>query len=351
MKNDKHNLKWYDNAKTITSLIIVTILLIFICSQSIAVGVNNSFKIFSSVINHNTSYLLILIYFISIRTKFGKRYFNYFNLFLIFIYFILSVTSFLTIIQSFSFNTIIEFILNIVILIYLFHTMFRDTRIWKEYKLGDSPFNEVPNDYFFSTILILITISLIINLVSTVVLSGLIISILDAIYIGLLSRYIFLYREYLDQNKLDINNKGNFDSIKNEVSQNIDEFKKDLDDFKDNIKEKADDIIEKYDLDEKIDNTKDKLVEASSVIKEKTEEVIDKYNIDEKFDSAKDKVIETSTKIKEKTEEVIGKTDLNKKKSNIKKNNSVNNKKEKVEKKKNTSKNKVVTKTKKKGDK
>ena len=78
MKNDKHNLKWYDNAKTITSLIIVTIILIFICSQSIAVGVNNSFKIFSSVINHNTSYLLILIYFISIRTKFGKRYFNYF---------------------------------------------------------------------------------------------------------------------------------------------------------------------------------------------------------------------------------------------------------------------------------
>ena len=320
MKNDKHNLKWYDNAKTITSLIIVTIILIFICSQSIAVGVNNSFKIFSSVINHNTSYLLILIYFISIRTKFGKRYFNYFNLFLIFIYFILSVTSFLTIIQSFSFNTIIEFVLNIVILIYLFHTMFRDTRIWKEYKLGDSPFNEVPNDYFFSTILILITISLIINLVSTVVLSGLIISILDAIYVGLLSRYIFLYREYLDQNKLDINNKGNFDSIKYEVSQNIDEFKKNLDDFKDNIKEKTDDIIEKYDLDEKIDNTKDKLVEASSIIKEKTEEVIDK-------------------------------TDLNKKKSNIKKNNSVNNKKEKVEKKKNISKNKTVTKTKKKGDK
>ena len=320
MKNDKHNLKWYDNAKTITSLIIVTIILIFICSQSIAVGVNNSFKIFSSVINHNTSYLLILIYFISIRTKFGKRYFNYFNLFLIFIYFILSVTSFLTIIQSFSFNTIIEFVLNIVILIYLFHTMFRDTRIWKEYKLGDSPFNEVPNDYFFSTILILITISLIINLVSTVVLSGLIISILDAIYVGLLSRYIFLYREYLDQNKLDINNKGNFDSIKNEVSQNIDEFKKNLDDFKDNIKEKTDDIIEKYDLDEKIDNTKDKLVESSSIIKEKTEEVIDK-------------------------------TDLNKKKSNIKKNNSVNNKKEKVEKKKNISKNKTVTKTKKKGDK
>lgn len=320
MKNDKHNLKWYDNAKTITSLIIVTIILIFICSQSMAVGVNNSFKIFSSVINHNTSYLLILIYFISIRTKFGKRYFNYFNLFLIFIYFILSVTSFLTIIQSFSFNTIIEFVLNIVILIYLFHTMFRDTRIWKEYKLGDSPFNEIPNDYFFSTILILITISLIINLVSTVVLSGLIISILDAIYVGLLSRYIFLYREYLDQNKLDINNKGNFDSIKNEVSQNIDEFKKNLDDFKDNIKEKTDDIIEKYDLDEKIDNTKDKLVEASSIIKEKTEEVIDK-------------------------------TDLNRKKSNIKKNNSVNNKKEKVEKKKNISKNKAVTKTKKKGDK
>lgn len=287
MKNDSHNLKWYNNAKTITSLIIVTILLIFICSQSIAVSVNNSFKIFSSVINHNTSYLLILIYFISIRTKFGKRYFNYLNLFLIFIYFILSVTSFLTIVQSFSFNTIIEFVLNIVILIYLFHTMFRDTRIWKEYKLGDSPFNEIPNDYFFSSILVLITISLIINLVSTVVLSGLVISILDAIYIGLLSRYIFLYREYLDQNKLDINNKGNFDSIKKEVSQNIDELKKTVDDLSNDIKEKADDIIEKYDLDEKINNAKDEFVETSKKIKEKTDEVIKKSDLDEKLGNIK----------------------------------------------------------------
>ncbi len=279
MKKTDYNLKWFNNARVITSLIIITILLIFVCSQSIAVGGNDSFRIFSSVINHNTSYLFILIYFVLIRTKFGKRYFNYLNVFIIFIYFILSITSFLTIIQSFSINTIIEFILNFVILIYLFHTMFRDTRIWKEFKLGDSPFNEIPNDYFFSSVIILITISLIINLICTVVLSGLIISVLDAIYIGLLSRYIYLYREYLDQNKLDINNKGSFDSVKTDVSQNIDNFSND-------IKEKVDDVINNYDLDKKVNNAKDKLVETGIKIKEKTEDMIKE---DKKIKSKKSK--------------------------------------------------------------
>ena len=254
MKKTDYNLKWFNNARVITSLIIITILLIFVCSQSIAVGGNDSFRIFSSVINHNTSYLFILIYFVLIRTKFGKRYFNYLNVFIIFIYFILSITSFLTIIQSFSINTIIEFILNFVILIYLFHTMFRDTRIWKEFKLGDSPFNEIPNDYFFSSVIILITISLIINL-------------------------IYLYREYLDQNKLDINNKGSFDSVKTDVSQNIDNFSND-------IKEKVDDVINKYDLDKKVNNAKDKLVETGIKIKEKTEDMIKE---DKKIKSKKSK--------------------------------------------------------------
>ena len=171
-KEDNNVVKWYDNAGV----------------QSFAVVSNNSFRIFSSVINHNTSYLLILIYFVAIKTRFGKRLFNYFNVFLIFIYLLLSITSFLTIIQSFSFNTSFIFLENIVLLVYLFHTMFRDTKIWKEFNLGDSPFNEVPNDYYFNIILTLVTFTLIINLISTVVISGLVVSIFDAIYVVLFKK-------------------------------------------------------------------------------------------------------------------------------------------------------------------
>lgn len=294
MKQEK--IKWYDNARTITTLIICTILLILVCSQSIAVVGEGSFRVFSSVINHNTSYLLLLIYFISIKTYFGKKYFNYFNVFIIFIYFILSVTSFLTIVQSFSFNTIIEFIINIILLVYLFHTMFRDTRIWKEFKLGNSPFNEIPNDYYFSTLLIMITFSLIVNLISTVVLSGLIVSVLDTIYVGLFARFIYLYRDYLDSKKLDFNNSGNFDSIKEEINQNVDEIKKTIDDVTDSIKDKANEVIDKYDIDEKFDVAKDKVVETSNKIVDKVEEIADKYDIDEKINTVKEKVSNSNDK-------------------------------------------------------
>ena len=191
-KEDNNTVKWYDNAGLISTLIIVVILMMLISSQSFAVVGDSSFRLFSSVINHNTSYLLILVYFVAIRTSFGKKYFNYFNVFLIFIYLLLSITSFLTVIQSFSLNTIFIFVENIVLLVYLFHTMFRDTRTWKEFKLGDSPFNEIPNDYYFTTLLALITFTLIVNLISTVVISGLVVSIFDAIYIVLINMLIMM---------------------------------------------------------------------------------------------------------------------------------------------------------------
>lgn len=319
-KEDNNTVKWYDNAGLISTLIIVVILMMLISSQSFAVVGDSSFRLFSSVINHNTSYLLILVYFVAIRTSFGKKYFNYFNVFLIFIYLLLSITSFLTVIQSFSLNTIFIFVENIVLLVYLFHTMFRDTRTWKEFKLGDSPFNEIPNDYYFTTLLALITFTLIVNLISTVVISGLVVSIFDAIYIVLFSRYIYLYREYLDENKLDVNNDGNFDSIKETLNQDIEEIKQTISDVKDNIKDKTDDFIDKHDIDEKIDDAKDKIKETSETIKKKTDELIDKYNGDEKEkpvlkkSKKSDKSVKKSTKSSDKNKKAIKESKVVKKK-------------------------------------
>ena len=319
-KEDNNTVKWYDNAGLISTLIIVVILMMLISSQSFAVVGDSSFRLFSSVINHNTSYLLILVYFVAIRTSFGKKYFNYFNVFLIFIYLLLSITSFLTVIQSFSLNTIFIFVENIVLLVYLFHTMFRDTRTWKEFKLGDSPFNEIPNDYYFTTLLALITFTLIVNLISTVVISGLVVSIFDAIYIVLFSRYIYLYRVYLDENKLDVNNDGNFDSIKETLNQDIEEIKQTISDVKDNIKDKTDDFIDKHDIDEKIDDVKGKIKETSETIKKKTDELIDKYNGDEKEkpvlkkSKKSDKSVKKSTKSSDKNKKAIKESKVVKKK-------------------------------------
>ena len=292
----KKAIKWYDDARTVSTLIISVILLIIICSQSFVVVGDSSIEIFSSVINHNSIYLLILFYFICLKTYYGKKNFNYINVFLVFVYFILSVTSFLTIIQSFSIVTILDFLVDFIVLIYLFHTMFRDTRIWKDFKLGNSPFNEITNDAYYSTIIILVGISLIINLISTVVLSGLFVSILDAIYVSLLARYIYLYRDYLDINKKDIDNSGNFDKIKSGLKNDLNEIKEKVSDVSDTIRVKSEDFIKDNRIDEKIDNIKEK---GQEVIKEVEDDIKSaKSKIDAKDSSTGNKKKKTTRKSK-----------------------------------------------------
>ena len=290
MDKDK-KLKWYDSGNNITTCIIIIILLTIICSQAFAVVGSNTISIIASVISHNTIYLLILIYFIGLKTYIGKKYFNYLNVFLMFIYFVLSVTSFLTVIQSFSLNTVLSFSINVIVLIYLFHTMFRDTRVWKEFKLGNSPFNEITNDFYFNTLVILVIISLFVNLISTVVLSGLVISILNALYITFLGRYIYLYRDYLDKKRLDINNKGNFDNLRKEV-------KEDLEEISGIIKDKTEDTVSK--VNETIKETKDNLEDIGENIKDKTEDVVSKVSetIKETKEDIKDKINKDTTSSK-----------------------------------------------------
>ena len=85
-KNKKKENSWYHNGSKIVNVIILTILLIIVCSQSFANSNGFSLTLFGSVINHNSVYLFVLIYFILIRFNFGKKYFNYLNLILIFLY-------------------------------------------------------------------------------------------------------------------------------------------------------------------------------------------------------------------------------------------------------------------------
>lgn len=254
MKNVK---RFFNDANFITTGIIIVILFIIICSQSFAVVGTNSISIFTSVINHNTVYLLVLIYFVFLKTYVGKKYFNYLNVFLMFIYLMATITSLLTVIQSFSLNTIFSFMINLLLIIYLFHTMFRDTRVWKEFRLGNSPFNELSNDFYFNSVVVIVILSLCVNLILTVVVSGLFISFLDALYVVLFTRYIYLYRSFLDSKKIDTNNEGNFDRIKEVVSENISDIKDVIDDKSKQIQETATEIIK--DVDSKIDATVDEI--------------------------------------------------------------------------------------------
>ena len=277
-------IKWYDSANTITSLIIGVILLIIVFTQSFALGRNGSIELFTSIINHNSIYLFILMYFVLIKFYFGKRYFNYLSVLLIFIYFITTTTSFLTFIQAFSLNSTLDFLLNILLLVYLVHTLMRDTRVWREFYLSKSPFNELPNEFMFYSIIVVSMILLAVNLISTVVISGVFISILDTIYIILLVRYIYLYRVFLDKKKIEVGDNMNMDDIKKTIKEIDKSVSKTVDDIGKNIN---DYVVEKG-IDKKIDKavetTKEVGKEIGKNMKQAAKDVKDSLDGNKKGD-------------------------------------------------------------------
>lgn len=272
MKKSNNNLEWYDNGYIITDIIIGLILLIIILSQSFAINTNNISSVFMDIINHNSIYLLVLVYFVALKTKIGKKYFDYFNLFLIFVYSIVSITSLLTVFQSFGPNPLFEMALNFIILCYLFHTMLRDTRIWKDFKLKNSPFNELNNEWYFGAIIILSITMLAFGLICTTTVDGAILFFLDCLFNIFLGRYIYLYHDYLNNKKINIkgvnhsNKKSNIEKITKKVDEIID--KTELDEVIEDVKEKFDDFVEDSKLDEKVDEIKDKIEDTKKKVKD-----------------------------------------------------------------------------------
>ena len=312
-KKEKESI--FNNASDITSIILGLIILIILLSQSWAISSNVSAVImFRSILNHNSIYFLLLIYFIGIKTNIGKKYFNHLNLFLMLLYLINSISSLLTTIQAFSLNTLLAFLINIVVFIYLFHTMLRGTRVWKDYKLKNSPFNEISNEWYYDFLLIVPTILLIVNLMSSTSLNGVAISLMDYFYILLFARYIYLYREFLDSKAINIKNPGNFDDIKDKVMDTADDIKDMVVDTAKDVKDKVDDFVEDNKIDEKVDSVKDKVVDTTKDIKDKVDDFVEDNRINEKVDNVKEKIVD-------KTNELVDDKPKKKKKKKKKKTN------------------------------
>ena len=291
-KNINKEEKWYNQGGKVVNLILLTILLIIVFSQSFATAEGFSITLLGSIINHNSIYLFVLIYFVLLKFNFGKKYFNYLNLILLLLYGITTVTSFITLVQSFSLNIVLEFTINFVLLVYLFHTMLRGTRAWKEFKLSGSPFNELTNENLYYIVIVLSVFILIVDLISTEVLRGIIISLLDAVFLVLFGRYIYLYRKFLDDKKIDVDNEGNFDEVRKAVDEAVDTAQDKVHDVVDktDIDEKIKGALDKTDIDEKIVEVKDMVVdevkEAADVttkfVKETVEQVKEEPKVKEK---------------------------------------------------------------------
>lgn len=220
LKKDK---MWYDNSNTLTTVAITILTLIIVLSQSYAVKNNLSTNdILRNLLNHNTIYIIGLIYFIPLKAKVGKKYFNYLNLFLIIVYLIFSITSLLSVIRSFGLTSLISLSINITFLIYMSHVFLKKTRFWQELKLEKSPFNEIKNDNYFYILFILALTLLVIDLINSAHIDGVVLSLVGMLYTIVLARYIYIYEIHLE------NSDSKKEKIENDLFYQIDKMDKDF---------------------------------------------------------------------------------------------------------------------------
>ena len=282
MKKQEKNIEWYNNPNFIIWLVIGIISLIILSSQSFtSIGNVSPIKMVQNILNHNITYMIVLVYFISLKTKFGKKYFDYSNILMILFFTITFITSILTIFQSFSLVSILTLFNNFLILIYFFHTFLRGTRFWREFKLNKSPFNELTNDWYFNAIMVVEITLYAVSLISMTTVDGTFLATFDCIYIILLTRYVYLYGEYLNLIKKNSNNCGNFD-----------EYREKILDVKEEIVEKTDKLINEVDLDKSVEKVTEMIEDTVDNVKEKIDEIKDdsKKNDEVKEKSSRKKI-------------------------------------------------------------
>ena len=201
---NKENKKvWYSNPDILTTIILITAIVIIVISQAIAVNSNLSASaMIRNLFNHNLTYIAGIIYFTLLKTSVGRKNFSLINVIYILLYIMVTIASIFTIFQSFGLSAIIGLVLNVIVLCYMIYTFLPETRLWKDFKLNKLPLTEIKNDWFFYVVCVMSIALLLINLIDVANFSGVIITIFDTLYMMLFGRYIFLYKEYIEENKI-----------------------------------------------------------------------------------------------------------------------------------------------------
>lgn len=201
---NKENKKvWYNNPDILTTIILITAVVIIVISQAIAVNSNLSASaMIRNLFNHNLTYIAGIIYFTLLKTSVGRKNFSLINVIYILLYIMVTIASIFTIFQSFGLSAIIGLVLNVIVLCYMIYTFLPETRLWKDLKLNKLPLTEIRNDWFFYIVCVMSGALLLVNLIDVANFSGVVITIFDMAYMILFGRYIFLYKGYIDENKL-----------------------------------------------------------------------------------------------------------------------------------------------------
>lgn len=210
--NKQEKIEWYNNPSIISWVLIVIFSLTILTSQSFSAdGSIDALKLVQNILNHNITYMIMIVYFVLLHTKFGKKYFDYSNVLMIIFFLISFVTSILSLLQSFSLIALLNVFNNFLLFIYFSHTFLRGTRFWKDFNLSKSLFNELGNDWYFDAIVVIEVTLFAVSLISMTTVDGTFFATLDCICSILFARYIYLYGEYLDSIKKNPTAPGNFD--------------------------------------------------------------------------------------------------------------------------------------------
>lgn len=213
---------FFDSPSMITYILIGLLVVLIILSQSFAIQSHMAAgDIFRSIINHNSIYLVSLIYFILIRVKFGKKYFDYLNVVMFVFYLLTTFASLFTIFQSFGFDSILNLAFNVLITLYFGYSFFTSTVIGKDLRLSDSPLAEINNGQYYYLLIGIIAISLIVSLVSVNSFEDVVVYLLEAIYQFMFVRYIYLYKEYIERKELEASKE------KEKKEEKVEEVKED----------------------------------------------------------------------------------------------------------------------------
>lgn len=220
MKEQKDQVKWYDDANTLTNIIILIAFLTLLVSQSLAV--NNHLTptiMLRNLLNHNAIFIVALLYFILLKTKLGRTNFNVINIIYIILYILITGAAIFTLLQSFGLPAILSLISNLLILCFMVYTFLPETRLWKDFNINKLPFDEISSEYYYYAISIITLIQLLINLIGSANLGGVILTLFDTAYLLLFSRYIYLYKIYcekkaMNKDKDDISSKQKESMIK-----------------------------------------------------------------------------------------------------------------------------------------
>ncbi len=198
MKNNKEK-DWFDSPRMVTYVIIGLLIVLIILSQSFAINSQlGTSDIIRSILNHNSIYVLTLIYFVMLHFKVGKKYFDHLNVIMLVFFGLITLASMFTVFQSFGLASLLQLGINILFTIYFLYAFISNTVIGKELHLSTSVIVELKNEQYFYLITTLLVIHLLVVLINSTSFESIVISLLEVLFYFLFARYISLYKEYDD---------------------------------------------------------------------------------------------------------------------------------------------------------